>query len=159
MTLKYGKDYGIKVDVPWYIKCPIINRLFDTCLVEISLTTFTSDGEPLIGVADKFRIPIQKSHHDIRSVLRLNFALPKNECVSLCGKGLFVKVTLLDVNHKVVLSTTADIPLSASFYALPKEERVWFGDWYKDMCIDMKFGNRDYYHLKFHGIKRQTLAG
>jgi hypothetical protein len=147
MEPKYGKDYGIKVDVPWDIKCPIINRMFDTCLVEISLTTFTSDGAPLIGVADRFRIPIQKSRLDIRSLVRLDFALPKHECVSLCGNGLFVKVTLLEVNHKEVLSTTEDIPLSASFYALPKEERVWFGDWYKDMCIDLKFGNKDFYEI------------
>ena len=147
MEPKYGKDYGIEVDVPWYIKSPLINRLFDTCLVEISLDTFTSDGEPLIGVVGRFRIPIQKSHHDIRSLVRLNFALPKNECVSLCGYGLFVKVTLLEVNHNEVLSTTEDIPLSVSFYALPKVERVWFGDWYKDMCIDLKFGNKNYYEI------------
>lgn len=146
MALKYGRDYGIKVDVPWYIKCPIINRLFDTCLVEISLTTFTSDGAPLRGVTGKSRIPIQKSRHDIRSLVRLNFALAKHECVSLCGSGLFAKVTLLDVNHKEVLSITENIPLSASFYALPKEERVWFGEW-KDLCIDLKFGNRDYYEI------------
>ena len=145
MEPKYGKDYGIKVDVPWYIKCPIINRMDDTCLVEISLTTFMSDGAPLIGVADKFRIPIEKSHHDIRSLVRLDFALPKNECVSRCGFGLFAKVTLLDVNHKEVLSTIEDIHLDTS-YALPKEERVWFGEW-KDLCIDLKFGNRDYYEI------------
>lgn len=144
--MRYGIDYGIKVDVPWYIKCPIINRMFDTCLVKISLTTFTSDGAPLRGVTGKSRIPIQKSRHDIRSLVRLNFALPKNECVPLCGNGLFVKVTLLDVNHKEVLSTTEDIPLSTSFYALPKEERVWFGEW-KDLCIDLKFGNRDFYEI------------
>lgn len=141
------KDYGIKVDVPWYIKCPLINRMFDTCLVEISLTTFMSDGAPLIGVADKFRIPIQKSRHDIRSLVRLDFALPKDECVSRSGNGLFVKVTLLEVNHKEVLSTTEDIPLSTSFYAVPKGQTMWFGYWYKDMCIDMKFGNKDYYEI------------
>ena len=78
--------------------------------------------------------------------MRLNFALPKNECVSLCGFGLFVEVALLDVNHKEELSTTEDIPLSTSFYALPKEERVWFGEW-KDLCIDLKFGNKDYYEI------------
>ena len=147
MTLKYGKDYGIKVDVPWYIRCPLINRLFDTCLVEISLTTFMSDGAPLRGVVDKFRIPIEKTCLDISSIVHLSFALAKHECVSLCGFGLFAEVTLLDVNHKEVLSITEDIPLSTSFYALPKEERVWFGDWYKDMCIDMKFGYRDYYEI------------
>ena len=91
MALKYGRDYGIKVDMPWYIKCPIINRMFDTCLVEISLTTFTSDGAPLIGVADRFRIPIQKSCLDIRSLVRLNFALRKHEWVALCGFGLLLK--------------------------------------------------------------------
>ena len=146
MTIKYGKDYGIKVDVPWYIKCPLINRMFDTCLVEISLTTFTSDGAPLIGVADKFRIPIQKSRHDIRSLVRLNFALPKNECVSRSGNGLYLRATLLDVNHKEVLSLTEDIPLSTSLYALNKEERVWFGEW-KDLCIDLKFGKKDFYEI------------
>ena len=146
MALKYGRDYGIKVDVPWDIRCPLINRMSDTCLVEISLTTFTSDGAPLIGVADRFRIPIQKSRLDISSIVHLSFALARHERMSLCGFGLFVKVTLLDVNHKEVLSTTEDIPLSTSFYALPKEERVWFGEW-KDMCIDLKFGNKDYYEI------------
>ena len=146
MALKYGRDYGIKVDVPWYIRCPLINRMSDTCLVEISLTTFTSDGAPLIGVTDKFRIPIQKSRLDIRSLVRLDFAFPKKECVSRCGFGLFAKVTLLDVNHKEVLSTTKDIPLRTSFYALPKEDRVWFGEW-KDLCIDLKFGNKDFYEI------------
>ena len=146
MTLKYGRDYGLKVDVPWYIECPLTNGLFDTCLVEISLTTFTSDGAPLIGVTDRFRIPIQKSHHDIRSLVRLNFALPKNECVSLCGYGLRARVTLLDVNHKEVLSITERIPLCTSFYAVPKEERVWFGEW-KDLSIDLKFGNKDFYEI------------
>ena len=146
MSLKYGKDYGIKVAVPWYIKCPLINSLFDNCLVEISLTTFTSDGAPLIGVSHKFRIPIIRMANDLTSTVSLCFALPKDECVSLCGQGLFVKVTLLDVNHKVVLSTTENIPLRTSFYALPKEERVWFGEW-KDLCIDLKFGNRDYYEI------------
>lgn len=148
MEPKYGRDYGIKVDVPWYIKCPIINRLFDTCLVEISLTPFSPGGVPISGVIGKFRIPIQKSHHDIRSLVRVNFALPKKEGMSLlCGYGLRTRVTLLDVNHKEVLSTTEDIPLSAYLYSLSKEERVWFGDWYKDMCIDLKFGNKDYYEI------------
>ena len=72
MEPKYGKDYGIKVDVPWYIRCPLINRMFDTCLVEISLTTFMSDGAPLIGVTDRFRIPIQKSRLDIRSLEKMS---------------------------------------------------------------------------------------
>lgn len=147
MEPKYGKDYGIEVDVPWYIKCPIINRIFDTCLVEISLDTFTSDGAPLIGVAGKFRIPIQTSRHDIRSLVRLNFAFPKNECVARSGNGLYLRATLLDVNHKEVLSLTEDIPLSTSFYAVPKGQTMWFGYWYKDTCIDLKFGNKDYYEI------------
>lgn len=146
MALKHGKDYGIEVDVPWYIKCPLINRLFDTCLVKVSLDTFTSDGAPLIGVTDRFRIPIEKTYLDIRSLVRLNFALPKNECVSLCGYGFRARVTLLDVNHKEVLSTTEDIPLSTYFYSFPKEERVWFGEW-KDLCIALKFGDKDFYEI------------
>ena len=146
MALKYGRDYGIKVDVPWYIRCPLINRMSDTCLVEISLTTFTSQGGPLVGVVGKSRIPILESCHDIRSLVRLDFAFPKKECVSRCGFGIFAKVTLLDVNHKEVLSTTKDIPLRTSFYALPKEDRVWFGEW-KDLCIDLKFGNKDFYEI------------
>ena len=147
MEPKYGKDYGIEVDVPWYIKCPLINRMFDTCLVEISLTIFnTSAGAPLIGVDDKFRIPIQKTRLDISSIVHLSFALPKNECVSLFGYGLRTRVTLLDVNHKEVLSTTEDIPLSTYFYPGPKEERVWFGEW-KDLCIALKFGTKDFYEI------------
>lgn len=147
MQLRYGKDYGIKVDVPWYIKCPIINRMFDTCLVKISLTTFTSNGEPLVSVADKFRIPIEETCHDISSIVHLSFALAKHEWMSLCGHGLRARVTLLDVNHKEVLSNTEDVHLSTSFYALPKEDLVWFGYWYNDMCIDLAFGNKNFYEI------------
>ena len=149
MGLKYGRDYGIKVDVPWYIKCPLINRLFDTCLVEISLTTFTSDGSPLIGVTNKFRIPIQKRRLDISSVTELFYSVPASELsdgLPDCGYGLFCKTTLLDVNHKDVLSSTERIPLSASFYAVPKDKRVWFGSW-QSLCIDLKFGNKDWYYV------------
>ena len=146
MLQRYGKDYGIKVDVPWYIRCPILNRLFDTCRVEISLTTFTSRGEPLTGVVDRFRIPILKSHSDISSLVQLNFALPKKECVPLCGKGLFFQVTLLDVNHKEVLSSTEDIPLQTSFYPYPKDQEVSLGHW-RELCVDLKFGDKDFYEV------------
>ena len=144
--MRYGIDYGMKLDVPWYIKCPLINRLFDTCLVKISLATFTSDGAPLIGVTDKFRIPIIKTHLDISSIVPLSFALLKHECVSQCGYGLFVKVTLLDVNHKEVLSITENIPLQTSFWSYSKDQVVSFGHW-RELCLDLKFGNRDYYEI------------
>lgn len=146
MALKYGIDYGIKVNVPWYIKCPIINRLFDTCLVKVSLDTFSANSFHLSGVVGRFRIPIVKTSLEIRSCVRLSFALPEKECVMHYGKGLYCTITLLDVNHKNVLSTTEHIHLSTSFYALPKEERVWFGEW-KDLCIDLKFGNWDFYEI------------
>lgn len=146
MALKYGRDYGIRVDVPWYIKCPIINWLFDTCLVQISLTTFTSDGSTLIGLVDCFRIPVLKSHLDISSIVSLSFALAKHEFVLSCGNGLFVEVTLLDVNHKEVLSITENIPLRTSFWPYSKDQVVSFGHW-RELCLDLKFSNKDFYEI------------
>lgn len=147
--MRYGIDFGIKVDVPWYIKCPLINRMFDTCLVEIALTTFTTEGAPMIGVNGQFRIPIQKRCLDISSVTELFYSFPASELLDGlpdCGYGLFCKTTLLDVNHKDVLSSTERTPLSASFYAVPEDKRVWFGSW-QSLCIDLKFGNRDFYEI------------
>ena len=146
MSQRYGKDYGIKVDVPWYIKCPIINRIPDTCLVMVSLTTFTADGAPLIGVADEFRIPIVKTSLDIRSIVGLSFALPEHEGAINSGKGLYCTITLLDVNHKEVLSITENIPLQTSFWPYSKDRVVSFGHW-RELCLDLKFGDEDWYYL------------
>ena len=146
MSQRYGKDYGIKVDVPWYIKCPIINRISDTCLVMVTLTTFTADGAPLIGVADEFRIPIVKTSLDIRLIVNLSFALPEHEGTMNFGKGLYCTITLFDVNHKDVLSSKEDVPLQTSFWPYSKDHVVSFGHW-RGLYFDFKFGNMDWHYV------------
>lgn len=140
--MKYGKDYGIKVYTPWYIRCPLINRLFNTMKVEISLTTFSSDGGPMIGVRGEFRIPFYDHGTSIVQNVGAGYCFPRED--HSCGNGLYVKASLLDINHRKVRDKKdPNIPLSAGGMAKAKELQVWFGMWCSSL-FQIKFAKKDY---------------
>lgn len=143
--MTYGKDYGMKADVPWYIKCPIVNRFFNTCKVEVSLTTFSDDGGPLIGVNGTFRIPYKDKGKCINSILRVKYCYP-NECLD-CGYGIYASITLIDVNHRRVYeSDTGWSRLTTGYEAKSKKSMIWFGVWKREI-LDVTF-NKDEYRRK-----------
>ena len=143
--MTYGKDYGMKADVPWYIKCPIVNWFFKTCKVEVSLTTFSDDGGPLIGVNGTFRIPYKDKGKCISSILRVRYCYP-NENLDL-GHGIYARITLIDVNHrKVYESGYAKGRVTNGYEAKSKKSMIWFGEWKKEI-LDVTF-NKDQYKRK-----------
>lgn len=136
--MKYGKDYGIKVDTPWYIKCPLINRLFNTMKVEMSFTTFSSDGGPVIGVSGTFRVPFDDHGGFIKSHVIGSYCICPHDELDDVTYGIYGEVTLLDVNHRKV----SDKP-SAGTMVKTKEERIRPGTWYGVLyCI--KFGKNNF---------------
>ena len=135
--MKYGKDYGIKVDTPWYIKCPLINRLFNTMKVEMSFTTFSSDGGPVIGVSGTFRVPFDDHGGFIESSVLGGYCIPFHDGRLDVTYGIYGEVTLLDVNHRKV----SDKP-SAGTMVKTKEVRIRPGTWYGGELFCIKFGKK-----------------
>lgn len=136
--MKYGKDYGIKVDIPWYIKCPLINRLFNTMKVEMSFTTFSSDGGPVIGVSGTFRVPFDDHGGFIESNVVGSYCIRSHDELDDVTYGIYGEVTLLDVNHRKV----SDKP-SAGTMVKTKEVRIRPGTWYGVLyCV--KFGKNNF---------------
>ena len=135
--MKYGKDYGVKVDVPWYVKCPLVNRLFNTMKVEMSFTTFSSDGGPVIGVSGTFRVPFDDHGGFIESSVLGGYCIPFHDGRLDVTYGIYGKVTLLDVNHRKV----SDKP-SAGTMVKTKEERIRPGTWYGGELFCIKFGKK-----------------
>ena len=148
MNLKYGKDYGIKVYSPWHIKCPIINRLFNTCLIHISLTTFTKDGTPLIGVNGTFRVPYVANDYNISSLLDIRYAFPSKNRFGDVGYGLLVCIELLDVNHRKVLDARPEKSgtcLSVETMAYDRETKLFSSVWYgSGATYDVNFAKKDF---------------
>lgn len=145
--MRYGEDYGIKVDIPWYIRCPIINRFFNTYLLEVSLTTFTRAGGPMVGVHGTFRVPYKANNLDIGSLLRLKFAFPRDKKFGLLGYGLYAQIKLVDVNHRKVVDArrgTNGSSLYVGFNIHNNERSTYFCDAWYDEVIDLKFGKRDF---------------
>ena len=135
--MKYGKDYGIKVDTPWYIRCPLINRLFNTMKVEMSFTTFSSDGGPVIGVSGRFRVPFDDHGCIIESNVTGSYCIPFHDELHDVTYGIYAEVTLLDVNHRKV----SDKP-SAGTMVKDKETRIRLGTWYGGVLDCIKFGKK-----------------
>ena len=142
-----GKDYGIRVDVPWYLKLPIIRRLFNTCLLDITLFTFTAAGSPLIGMSGSFRVPFEKHDLDIGSLLRLRFAFPRSKGLGLIGYGLYARLKLVDVNFRKVEDArrgTSGSPLIIGFEVHNKERSTYFPNEWHDEVIDLKIAKGDF---------------
>ena len=138
--MKYGKDYGVKVDVPWYIRCPLVNRLFNTAKVKLS---FTAIGRPMVGTTGTFRIPFDDGGAAISSSVSVRYCLPNDEGSSH-AHGVYATVDLLDVNH--ARASKADDDGSFPHIGCKVEDRcypVWFGWWYTDV-LNIKFAKRDY---------------
>lgn len=145
--MTYGKDYGIKVEVPWYINCPIVNWFFDTCKVEITLTTFDEDGGPMLGISGRFRVPFKDKGNYINSVIKTKYCFP-NDHFDL-GYGLWVNIDLLDVNHRKVYDSHLihDDYLSTGYAAKPKKCLIWFMNWKREL-VDATFNKKDFTERK-----------
>lgn len=151
--MKYGKDYGVKVDVPWYIKCPLVNRLFNTAKVKLSFTFRDEKGRPMVGTTGTFRIPFDDGKAAISSFVYVRYCLPKDEGPGT-AHGVYATVDLLDVNHakaskrddgdssgkkRTSLIDFPHIGCNVEGRCYP----VWFGWWYTDV-LNIKFAKRDY---------------
>lgn len=146
--MTYGKDYGINADIPWYIKCPIVNWFFNTCKVKVSLTTFSDDGRPMLGVTGKFRIPYKNKVNYINSILKLKYCFPNDQFDF--GNGLWVDIELQDINHRRVYGRSeqdqypTDKFPEVGYKAKPQKKfRIWFGTWHSEL-VDVTFNKKDY---------------
>ena len=149
-VMKYGKDYGMKVDVPWYIKCPILNWFFNTCKIRMTLTTFAQNGGPLTGLETEIRIPFKDKGDYINSVLKVDYCIPDIDYSVGLGFGLYVQVHLVDVNHKKVFdrkrgtsTNTSTRLLETGYWSKPDDFNIWFNVWRRDY-IDITFNKSDF---------------
>ena len=149
--MRYGEDYGIKVDIPWYIRCPIINRFFNTCRIKVTLTTFSMDGGPMIGVSGDFRIPIEDRKYDITSLIRMHFCFPRHSEMQSMGHGLYSRIEVLDINRRKVVEARRGIEgepfMIGSFVRDKKSIAYQMGIWHQE-TIDLKIGNSDFKEAK-----------
>ena len=149
--MRYGNDYGIKVEIPWYIRCPIINRLFKTCRIKVTLTTFSMDGGPMIGVSGDFRIPIEDRKYDITSLIRIRFCFPRHSEMQSMGHGLYSRIEVLDINRRKVVEARrgkeGEPFMIGSFVRDKKSIAYQMGMWHEE-TIDLKIGNSDFKEAK-----------
>lgn len=139
-------NIGIRVlNIPWYIRCPVINRFFNTCLIRIRVTSFDSCRDPVVRVSKEFRVPFEDRKMDIFFYLNaevdLSFEGRWNE-----RYGAFAKIDLIEVNHHSVYDTgcfESKHPLStgceilAEGIPLPANRRF-------SAPMVVKFGKRDF---------------
>lgn len=140
--MKYGKDYGIKVHVPWYIKCPLVNRFFNTAKMRICVTAFNEDGCPAIGTRGTVRIPFEDDGSHITSIAILDFCFPKDES-PLFASRVHMNATLLDVRHAKVRNPDTNDYLHVESELLPVGGRYKMGCWLS-AWLHCKFAKRDY---------------
>ena len=117
----------IKEDVPWYIRCPIVNRMFNTCLVQFNIVTFTEEGSPLVGVEKRFLVPFKCYDLDIRSDIGLEFRLPPLRSES-CGYGYGISICILEINH-----TRLAKPIKLEI--APTKGVVTLGQWQSELVL------------------------
>ena len=145
--MEYGKDYGVKVDVPWYVKCPIVNWFVNTIKVHVTFTTFTGGGAPLLGVSGTFRIPYKDKGDYINSLMRVKYCFPDEHGLDY-GLGIYATITLIDMNHRKVYesapTTQAPSQLDTGYHVKPQKGcPIWFGTW-RDELVDVTFNKKDY---------------
>ena len=145
--MEYGKDYGMKVDVPWYVKCPIVNWFVNTIKVHVTFTTFSDHGGPILGVSGTFRIPYKDKGDYINSLMRVKYCFLDEHGLDY-GLGIYATITLIDVNHRKVYesvpTTQAPTRLDTGYHVKPQKGcPIWFGTW-RDELVDVTFNKKDY---------------
>ena len=133
------KEYGITVEnIPWYIKCPILNRLCDTAGIVLSAETYDEEGKQKCEIRGYERIQIEGRDLDWKAYLHLLFKFPSDGV----GFGLRVRTTVYSVNNRPLTT-----PLTTELWVVPKEQ-----PWYikcpmavsvKDAYIELKLGKKD----------------
>lgn len=133
-------EYGITVEnTPWYVKCPILNRLCDTAGIVLSAETYDGEGKQKCEIRGYERIQIEGRDLDWKAYLHLLFKFPYDGV----GFGLRVRTTVYSVNNRPLTT-----PLNTELWVVPKEQPLVLA--VKDAHIELKLGKKD---LAERGVK------
>lgn len=124
--------YGISVlNIPWYIKCPILNRLVDTAVIEMTAETFNDDGSKKGELQEKCRIPIEGRDLDWKAYIHLLFHFSGDNV----GEGLLLRTTVTEVNRRPLTKS-----LDTTLWVRKEGSPIWT---WEDAFVELKLGKKD----------------